>query len=141
VVPDDRLVEVRFAGVVIAVTRKAKRVLETSHPPTFYFPPESVVPGFLAPVEGTTVCEWKGVARYFDVAVGGERAGRAAWTYPDPLPGFEEIRDHIAFYPSLMGQCRVAGALVESQEGDFYGGWITPEIVGPFKGGAGTAGW
>ncbi len=141
VVPDDRIVEVRFAGVTIADSPKALRVLETSHPPTFYLPPASVVPGVLAPVGGSTVCEWKGAARYFDVVLGSERAGRAAWSYPDPLPGFEAIRDHVAFYPSRMGQCRVGGVLVEPQDGDFYGGWITPEIVGPFKGAPGTGGW
>lgn len=137
----DRLVEVLFNGHKIAASRRAKRVLETSHPPTFYIPAEDVDWTYLSESKRRTVCEFKGVARYFDLVDGEHRSPDAAWSYPEPVAAFELIRDHLAFYPSRVEACYVDGERVMAQEGDFYGGWITGEIVGPFKGGSGTWGW
>ncbi len=125
----------------IADTTGAYRVLETSHPPGFYLPPGDFLPGALTPAEGSSHCEWKGRAAYLDVTGGDLTAPRAAWTYPDPTPGFAAIAGYVSLYPGRMDSCHVGDDLVEAQEGDFYGGWITPEIVGPFKGGPGTWGW
>jgi uncharacterized protein (DUF427 family) len=136
-----RLVQVRFAGTVIAESRNAKRVLETSHPPVFYIPPEDIRREFLVENRRSTWCEFKGSARYYDVKVGDAIAAAAGWYYPTPTPGFEIITNHVAFYPSAMEACLVDGERVRAQEGDFYGGWITSEIVGPFKGAPGTRGW
>ncbi|HEY8020644.1 MAG TPA: DUF427 domain-containing protein [Thermoanaerobaculia bacterium] len=137
-----RLVEVRFAGIVLASTRRAQRVLETSHPPVYYLPPADVRMEHLVPVLGKqSWCEWKGAASYFDVVIGGERAPAAAWAYPHPVPTFAALADHLAFYPHRMESCWVDGERVQAQEGDFYGGWITADVVGPFKGAPGTGGW
>ena len=130
-----------FNGVTIAETRRAKRVLETSHPPVYYVPPGDVRMEHLVPASGSSWCEWKGRASYYEVCVDGRVADRAAWTYQEPSEGFEVIRDHIAFYPSAMEACYVDGERVRSQPGGFYGGWITDDIVGPFKGGPGTQRW
>ena len=145
VVPSDEHVVVRLGDTVVVDTRRALRVLETSHPPTYYLPLADVAPGALVPVAGaSTVCEFKGRATYHDV--GGTDAGarvvrpRAAWGYPDPRPGYEALLDHVALYPAGL-VCTVDGEVVEAQEGDFYGGWRTRRVVGPFKGGAGTWGW
>jgi uncharacterized protein (DUF427 family) len=135
-----KLIQVCFKGAIIAETRRAKRVLETSHPPVYYLPREDVAMQYLETAPRRTHCEFKGAARYFDVGVGDARVGAAAWTYEKPAPGYEELREHIAFYPSLMEICLVDGEVVDSQEGDFYGGWITRDIVGPFKGEPGTRG-
>jgi uncharacterized protein (DUF427 family) len=139
----DRHVRVVLGGAVVAESRRAFRVLETSHPPVFYVPREDVAPGALEPAGGpSTFCEFKGSADYFEVIGGdGARAARAAWAYPNPSPGFEPLRDAVAFYPAAMDECTVDGERVQAQEGDFYGGWITSEIAGPFKGGPGTRGW
>jgi uncharacterized protein (DUF427 family) len=134
-------VRVLFGGATIAETTSAKRVLETSHPPVYYIPPEDVRMAYLERTSHSTFCEWKGQAGYYDLRVGDRSVSRAAWFYAHPSPGFESIRDHLAFYPSKMDACYVDGELVRSHEGDFYGGWITIEIVGPFKGGPGTWGW
>lgn len=136
-----RPIQVVFNGTVVAATTRAKRVLETSHPPVYYIPPEDIAREHLEPAPGTTFCEWKGTARYFTVVVGDRRAERAAWAYPEPTPGFAVIQGYVAFYPSLMDACYADGERVRAQEGDFYGGWITGNIVGPFKGGPGTQGW
>jgi uncharacterized protein (DUF427 family) len=130
-------VRVVLGGTVVADTTRAHRVLETSHPPVYYVPLANVAPSSLEPSRGgTTFCEWKGIASYFNVTGGdGRRIERAAWTYPDPAPGFDAIRDAVAFYPGLMDECTLDGEHVEAQQGSFYGGWITSEIVGPFKGG------
>ncbi len=133
--------QVIFNGVTIADTRTAKRVLETSHPPTYYLPQEDVRMEYLTEEAGGSYCEWKGRARYYTVAVGQRKAERAAWSYPDPRPGYRAIKDHIAFYAGPMDACTVDGERVEPQPGGFYGGWITANIVGPFKGGPGTMGW
>jgi uncharacterized protein (DUF427 family) len=136
-----RHIRVLFSGVVIAETRRAKRVLETSHPPVYYIPPEDIRMEYLTPTDRTTWCEWKGQAAYYTVSVGDRQAANAGWFYPKPVPGYDAIQDHVAFYPSRMDACYVDGERVEAQAGGFYGGWITSEIVGPFKGEPGTAGW
>lgn len=132
---------IELGGVVIVDTRRAARTLETSHPPSYYIPPEDVAQGVLVPADGSSFCEWKGVARYFDVIAGEERRKRAAWSYPDPTPGFAMLRDHVAFYATAMGTCRVDGELVVPQPGGFYGGWITSAVAGPFKGVPGSRFW
>jgi len=136
-----RRLEVVLGGEIVAATQRGFRVLETHHPPVYYFPPEDVRPGVLRPAAGSSFCEWKGVARYFDVRAGGGTAPRAAWSYPDPSLAFAPIRDHVAFYPGPMDRCTVDGEVVTPQPGGFYGGWITGELVGPFKGAPGTLGW
>ena len=134
-------VRVIFNGVTIADTEQARRVLETSHPPVYYIPPEDVRMGYLKQISHTSFCEWKGKARYFKLEVKGEKVGRAAWSYPDPAPGFEDLKDHLAFYAGPMDACYVGEEQVTPQPGAFYGGWITSRIVGPFKGSPGTVGW
>jgi uncharacterized protein (DUF427 family) len=139
--PVTKRLRVVLAGVTLADTTQGKRVLETSHPPVYYFPPEDVRLQHLVAVNGSSFCEWKGAARYFDVDVGGKRLIRAAWAYPDPTPDFVAIKDHLAFYGHLMDACFVGDEQARPQPGSFYGGWITKDIIGPFKGEAGTAGW
>ena len=139
--PTPRLVEIRFNNEVVARTTGAYRVLETSHPPTFYIPPVDVVSQFLDRSSRASFCEWKGRARYHGLKVGDRRSPDVAWSYPDPAPAFALIRDYLAFYPSRVDQCTVDGEVVHSQPGDFYGGWITSEVIGPFKGDPGTMGW
>lgn len=134
-------IEVWFAGEKIADSRQAWRVLETSHPPVYYLPPGDVNMAALTPASGTSICEWKGSAAYFDLTLGETSAQRAAWTYPTPLPDFTPIANHIAFYPAAMDECRVDGERVQPQPGTFYGGWVTSDIVGPFKGEPGSQGW
>jgi uncharacterized protein (DUF427 family) len=141
IVADRRLVQVRFSDMLIAETRAARRVLETASPPTFYLPPESVNSECLLPESGVdSFCEWKGRASYFSVCVGGRCVKHAAWTYREPFDGFAGIGGYVAFYPGRLG-CYVDGERVRAQAGGFYGGWITGEIVGPFKGEPGTLGW
>jgi len=125
----------------VAATSAALRVLETSHPPVYYLPLEAFAPGALHPVSGRTHCEFKGAASYYDVVSGGRRAARAAWRYEDPAPGYEALTETAALYPGLMDVVRVDGEDVQAQEGDFYGGWITSRVTGPFKGPPGTWGW
>ena len=132
---------VKLGGQVIAETPNAVRVLETSHPPVYYLPIDAFLDGVLVPVRGTSFCEFKGEAHYFDVVAGGVIAARAAWTYSEPTRGFEALGTRVALYPGQMDSCEVDGELVTSQTGDFYGGWITSQLVGPFKGGPGTSGW
>ncbi|MDI2036597.1 hypothetical protein PJL15_03735 [Paenarthrobacter nitroguajacolicus] len=132
---------VRLGDRVIADTTDAVRVLETSHPPVYYLPLSAFPAGVLVPVGGTSFCEFKGVAEYFNVVAGGVEAARGAWMYPNPSQGFEALKSRVALYPERMGSCEVDGERVAFQEGDFYGGWITQRIVGPFKGGPGTVGW
>lgn len=133
--------QVIFNSVTIADTRRAKRVLETSHPPVYYIPPEDIKMEYLVKTSHSSFCEWKGRACYYNIVVGEKQAVNAAWFYPNPTPAFASIKDYVAFYASLMDACYVDGEKVEPQPGDFYGGWITKDIVGPFKGGAGTWGW
>ncbi|MER3428422.1 MAG: hypothetical protein C4334_10030 [Pyrinomonas sp.] len=134
-------VRVVFNGVVIADTRRAERVLETSHPPVYYIPREDVCMEFLTQSGRRSHCEWKGEATYYHVSVGERRAENGAWSYLDPRPEYRAIRGHIAFYASKMDACYVDDERVQPQPGDFYGGWITREIRGPFKGERGTEGW
>jgi len=134
-------IQIVLGGVTIADTRGAYRVLETSHPPAYYLPPGDIRADALVAAGGASLCEWKGAARYFDVAGGAKRAPRAAWAYPDPAPAFMPIAGYVAFYPAPMDACFVDWERVTPQPGGFYGGWITANIVGPFKGGPGTIGW
>lgn len=129
-------------GETIAETQNGWRVLETSHPPNYYFPREDVDMSYLSIVDGyTTMCEWKGKAHYFDIHIGEELAEKAAWTYPEPLSNFSDLKDAVAFFASRVDECYVDGERVTPQPGSFYGGWITERIEGPFKGGPGTRGW
>lgn len=139
--PSRETVEVVLGGEVVARTTASLRVLETSHPPTYYLPLDAFLPGVLRPVEGHTYCEWKGQASYADLVTAAATAPRAAWTYPDPTRGFEALRDHWAVMPGLVDECRVDGDVVRPQEGGFYGGWVTDRVVGPFKGVPGSWGW
>jgi uncharacterized protein (DUF427 family) len=139
--PVAKRVVVRLGGAVIADTTDAVRVLETSHPPVFYLPVASFVDGALRPAAGTTFCEFKGEASYLDVIGGTAVAASAGWYYAAPSRGFEDLRNMVALYPGRMERCEVGGEVVRAQDGDFYGGWITSEIVGPFKGAPGTWGW
>ncbi len=139
--PVEDLVEIDFGGTTIASTNAAFRVLETSHPPTYYLPSESFHPGSLRPATGSSFCEWKGAAQYLDVVAGDRVAERAGWTYPQPTPPFAAIKGYVAVYPALMDGCRVDGETVVAQPGGFYGGWVTSRVVGPFKGEPGTWNW
>jgi uncharacterized protein (DUF427 family) len=136
-----KTVVVVFAGIEIARSTRAWRVLETSHPPVYYIPRDDVRADLLRPAAGSSFCEWKGVASYVDVVVGETVAARAAWLYERPTANFAAIAGALAFYPSRVDACYVDGECVQAQPGDFYGGWITNDITGPFKGGPGTMGW
>jgi uncharacterized protein (DUF427 family) len=136
----DRHVLVTYQGTPIAESRRALRVLETSHPPTYYIPPEDIEMNALIPVKGTTICEWKGQASYFDLSIQDETISRVAWVYPDPMPAFNALQGHLAFYPHKV-ECFLDDERVQAQAGGFYGGWITRDIVGPFKGEPGTTFW
>lgn len=140
-VADTRRVRIVFAGQAIFDGTGAWRVLETFHPPTWYLPPSGFAPGVLRAASGTSVCEWKGRARYFDLVAGTHAATRAAWSYPDPTPAFAAIAGYVAVYAGRVDACFVGDERVTPQPGDFYGGWITADVAGPFKGGPGTLGW
>jgi len=137
----DHHVVVEFHGVTIVDTTRAIRILETSQPPAYYCPTDDVSMQHLVPTPSRTFCEWKGQASYWTVDVDGRRSEDAAWSYPAPIRDFAEIRDHLAFYPKRVDACYVDDELVQSNDGDFYGGWITSNIVGPFKGALGTFHW
>lgn len=137
----EKQILVFFNDQLIADTRNAWRVLETSHPPVYYIPPHDIRKSSFVPAQGSSWCEWKGKAIYFDILVGDKTARNAAWSYPRPTPPFAPIKDHVAIYAGLMDRCLVDGHEVIPQPGGFYGGWITPDIVGPFKGAPGTSGW
>ena len=143
-VSSERVV-VRHAGVTVAEASTAVRVLETSHPPTYYLPPDSFRDGVLREVGPGSTCEFKGTATYFDVVVDGPDGPvvvpRVAWAYPRPTRAFEVVRDHVALYPGLLDEVTLDGERVRAQEGGFYGGWVTDRVVGPFKGPPGTWGW
>ena len=134
-------IRVEFGGLILAETTQGYRALETASPPVYYFPPYDVRRFYLVPSSKQTVCEWKGVARYWSLRVDKRVAIEAAWSYPHTMKGYEIIRDYFAFYPSKVDACYVGKQKVEAQAGDFYGGWITPNIVGPFKGAPGTEFW
>ncbi len=136
-----RHVRIEFAGETVADTTRAYRVLETSHPPTWYLPPADVNQSLLVPSHTQSFCEWKGAASYASIVIGDRESRDAAWFYNRPTLAFGDIRGYYAFYPSRVDACFVDDELVDCQEGDFYGGWITTDVVGPFKGGPGTRGW
>ena len=140
VVADERLVRVLVADEVVAETRSAVRVLETASPPTFYLPRADVRTEYLVPGSGGSFCEWKGQAQYWSVHVGPHRLDDAGWGYPEPLPPYEELADRVSFYPARL-TCFVGDERAEPQPGGFYGGWVTSELVGPFKGKPGTEWW
>ena len=137
----DETLRVIVGGETIAATRNGYRVLETSHPPVYYFPPNNVQRHLLTATSLTSFCEFKGVATYWTLVVGSRRIQNAAWSYINPTKRFQPIKDCFAFYASRVDACWVGDEHVRAQEGDFYGGWITSRIVGPFKGGPGTRGW
>ena len=139
IAPDGRLVTVSAGGAPVASTRRALRVLETASPPTFYLPLADIDGRLLVPAPGRSACEWKGVASYWSLAACPD-AGPVAWSYAEPAPGFAALLGHVAFYPARV-DCHVDGERVRPQPGGFYGGWITHEVVGPFKGEPGTGHW
>lgn len=138
--PCPKRIEVLVGSTTIADSVRTFRVLETSHPPVYYIPPEDICMERLVPTAKQSWCEWKGGAQYFDLCVAEQRIPNAAWSYPAPSRSFEPIRDYVAFYPHAV-RAFVNGEPVRPQPGNFYGGWITSDIVGPFKGEPGTAGW
>jgi uncharacterized protein (DUF427 family) len=139
--PVTELIRVTFAGVEIVRTTAAYRVLETSHPPTYYVPPSDVRMEFVKPSTRRSFCEWKGRASYFSLEWDDARVQDAGWFYEQPNPAFAPIAGYLAFYASRVEACYVGDHRVAAQPGDFYGGWVTPNLVGPFKGGPGSWGW
>jgi len=140
--PVSEHLSVKVNGEVIASTNKGYRVLETSHPPVYYIPQEDVNMEYLElDPKFQSHCEFKGKARYWNLKMDNRKVNGIAWSYPSPNTRFQPIQDFLAFYPSKVDECYVGDERVEAQEGDFYGGWITSKIVGPFKGGPGTWGW
>ncbi|MDQ6901048.1 MAG: DUF427 domain-containing protein [Candidatus Dormibacteraeota bacterium] len=139
--PSSRRVEVRHGGLLIASSARSLRVLETSHPPVYYLPPDDVRTDLLRPGSGSSYCEFKGQAGYADLVLPEGRVNNAAWFYARPLSGYEALRDYLAFYPGRVDEVRLDGERVLPQAGGFYGGWITSELIGPFKGEPGTSGW
>lgn len=137
----DADIRVVAAGATIAETNRSMRVLETSHPPVFYLPPDDIRMDLLRESDHGSFCEWKGYATYHWLVVDGQTITDVAWSYRSPTRRFEAIANYLAFYPSKVDACFVDGESVEAQPGDFYGGWITRRVVGPFKGGPGTLGW
>jgi uncharacterized protein (DUF427 family) len=134
-------IQIIFNNVIIVDTFNSYRVLETSHPPVYYIPPENIRMNYLQSSIGNSFCEWKGLAHYYSIEVDGKKAEKVAWYYPDPNQDFKDISNYVAFYPAAMDACYVNGEKVQPQPGDFYGGWITSNIVGPFKGDPGTMFW
>ena len=136
-----RRIVVELAGRPIATTQRAVRVCETSHPPVYYVPRDDIVAGVLERGRGSSVCEFKGTATYWDAVVDGVRYPQVGWSYEDPAPGYDLLRGAVAFYPDRVERALVDGEQVRPQAGGFYGGWITADVVGPFKGEPGTLGW
>ncbi len=132
---------IEHAGMMVASTRAAVRTLETSHPPSYYIPPADIAPGVLRRAEGSSFCEWKGAAVYWDVVIGDIVIPRVGWSYPNPSAAFGMLRDYVAFYARPFDRCSVDGETVTPQPGAFYGGWITGKFAGPFKGVPGSMGW
>ncbi|KAL6778207.1 hypothetical protein ACKKBG_A17345 [Auxenochlorella protothecoides x Auxenochlorella symbiontica] len=137
-----RHLKVELHGKIIAETRNAYRVLETSHPPTYYLPPSDVQAGYLSKAKGaSSFCEWKGNATYWNVTVPGHSpVNQRIWSYENPTPSFSSIKGYLSFYASPF-ECSVDGECVKPQEGSFYAGWITDDVMGPFKGAPNTLGW
>ncbi len=134
-------IRIIFNHELIADTRRARRVLETSHPPNYYIPLDDIKTEYLTPSDRSTYCEWKGRASYYTLWVGDRQTKDAAWYYPEVLPAYAELSGYVGFYPGPMDACYVDDEKVQPQPGSFYAGWITQDIVGPFKGGPGTWGW
>jgi uncharacterized protein (DUF427 family) len=138
--PVPQRIVVKLGSVLVADTTAALRVLETHHAPTYYIPPQDVH-ATLRPAAGSSICEWKGAARYFDVVAGERTAPRAAWAYDHPTPAFAPLAGYLAFYAGLMDEAWVGNNRVVPQPGDFYGGWVTPNLEGRIKGAPGTRHW
>ena len=133
---------ITHGGIVLADTTHALRILETSHPPVYYIPPSDIAMQYLKPsARRSSFCEFKGIATYWTIDLPNAPSPDAAWSYAQPSPAFAALRDHLAFYASRVDECTVDGERVQPQPGDFYGGWITSRITGPFKGPPGTLGW
>ena len=139
--PSTRHLRIGQRDTIVAETRRAVRTIETSHPPTYYFPRADVRATLIRSPRAGSICEWKGAAVYFDVSVGGEVLREAAWSYPNPTAPFAAIANHIAFYASSFDACFVDGERVRPQPGGFYGRWITSDLAGPFKGVPGSRFW
>ncbi|WP_271077518.1 DUF427 domain-containing protein [Aurantiacibacter sp. MUD61] len=137
----DARIVIEHNGLTIADTTNAVRVLETSHPPNYYIPPADIAEGALRRAAGSSYCEWKGAAKYWDVVARDDLLERVGWSYPNPTEGFRLLRDFVAFYAAPFDRCLVNGEEVRPQPGEFYGGWITNNIVGPFKGVPGSRFW
>lgn len=137
----DARITIEHAGTIVASTRSAVRTLETSHPPSYYIPPADIAPGVLRRAAGSSFCEWKGAATYWDVVIGDLVIPKVGWSYPSPTAPFAMLRDHIAFYAAPFDRCSVDGETVTAQPGEFYGGWITGKLAGPFKGVPGSRFW
>jgi uncharacterized protein (DUF427 family) len=137
---DTREVTIHWGDTFVAHSTRCVLVLETAHPPSFYIPWADVMGHLLVSAAGTSMCEWKGAARYWSLVDGERSLPNVAWSYPTPLDSAQALADCVAFYPAQL-RCTVAGARVQAQPGGFYGGWITPELVGPFKGEPDTSGW
>ena len=137
----ERRVRIVLEGETLADTVGALCVLETSHPPTYYLPPADIDMQLLHEITSSSWCEWKGVASYYDIVCPGRTLTRAAWTYHHPERRYATLKDHVAFYAHLMDACYVGDEKVQPQPGNFYGGWVTSDVVGPFKGEPGTLGW
>lgn len=138
---ESREVLVKWQGTLIAQTHAALRVLETASPPTIYLPREDIGRQWLESASGSSLCEWKGQASYWSVRVDSDNVLPAvAWSYEEPFPEFQPIAGYISFYPAAL-ECYLAGVRVQPQPGGLYGGWVTPEIVGPYKGNPGTESW
>jgi uncharacterized protein (DUF427 family) len=139
--PSPRHLRIVHKGAVLAETRRGVETLETSHPPSYYFPVADIAAGALRPLAKRSLCEWKGQARYFDVLIGGARLAAMAWCYDRPTPAFAGLVGHVAFYAAGFEECTVDGERVVPQPGGFYGGWVTSHVAGPFKGGPGSQFW
>jgi uncharacterized protein (DUF427 family) len=132
---------IEHAGTILVDTSSAVRTLETSHPPSYYIPRGDILEGALRRANGSSFCEWKGVAAYWDVTVGGATLASVGWSYPSPSASFAILADHVAFYAAPFDRCTVDGETVTPQPGGFYGGWITSGVSGPFKGIPGSRFW
>lgn len=139
--PSHRRIQIVHAGIVVADTSSAVRTLETSHPPSWYIPPDSITSGLLRSSDRRSFCEWKGEARYWHLDIGGRMLRDVGWSYANPTRAFAILRDHIAFYAAPFDRCTIDGERVRPQPGGFYGGWITSDLAGPFKGVPGSMRW
>lgn len=139
--PSDAHIVIEHNGITIAETRNAVRVLETSHPPNFYIPPSDIAEGVLRRAAGSSMCEWKGTAKYWDIIAGDQVLQRVGWSYSNPTPSFQMLHEFLAFYAAPFDRCLVNGEIVVPQPGQFYGGWITSAVAGPFKGIPGSRFW